>query len=304
MPELRPSFPVSQLEKFYKINFKELICKTFQVFFYICENIKNKNMKLQIIPDNLYEKYKKKCNINLFYHTKKIIDKEYTNFDFKFYRSLSTIYSSKIEGEPIEVDTYVKYKTLGTNLKKDVVSRVDGLYDAYKYVQSHALNLKNVLKTHEMILNTPEFEDDRGKIRDLTMYVMNNENVIIYIASDKKIVEQETKKLFADIETLRKQNLSLPEAFFYASLIHLIFVNIHPFVDGNGRSARLLEKWFLAEKTAPEMWFLKSEAYYYKNIHSYYGNLIKTQKKNYKNIDYQKSIPFLLMLAESTKQKM
>jgi len=31
---------------------------------------------------------------------------------------------------------------------------------------------------------------------------------------------------------------------FFAALIHLVFVKIHPFDDGNGRAARLLEKWF------------------------------------------------------------
>jgi Fic family protein len=31
-------------------------------------------------------------------------------------------------------------------------------------------------------------------------------------------------------------------------LIHLRLAQIHPFRDGNGRAARLIEKWFVAEK--------------------------------------------------------
>ncbi len=56
------------------------------------------------------------------------------------------------------------------------------------------------------------------------------------------------EKIWNDITILLKQKLSPEEIFYYASYIHLVFVNIHPFTDGNGRAARLLEKWFLAEK--------------------------------------------------------
>lgn len=38
------------------------------------------------------------------------------------------------------------------------------------------------------------------------------------------------------------------EIFYYAAFVHLVFIKIHPSQDGNGRTARLLEKWFLIEK--------------------------------------------------------
>jgi len=38
------------------------------------------------------------------------------------------------------------------------------------------------------------------------------------------------------------------EVFYYVSLVHLAFVKIHRFIDGNGRIGWLLEKWFLASK--------------------------------------------------------
>jgi hypothetical protein len=33
------------------------------------------------------------------------------------------------------------------------------------------------------------------------------------------------------------------EVFYFASLIYLRFAHIHPFRNGNGRAARLLDKW-------------------------------------------------------------
>ena len=39
--------------------------------------------------------------------------------------------------------------------------------------------------------------------------------------------------------------------FVQASLLHLLFVSIHPFQDGNGRIARLLHSWILLKNNLP-----------------------------------------------------
>ncbi len=69
-------------------------------------------------------------------------------------------------------------------------------------------------------------------------------------------------ELFVDINYLLGESLDPLETFYFASLIHLVFVHIHPFPDGNGRSARLLEKWFITSKLGDEFWKLSSEKYY------------------------------------------
>jgi Fic family protein len=92
--------------------------------------------------------------------------------------------------------------------------------------------------------------------------------------------------------------MSIEETFFFAAMAHLIFVKIHPWNDGNGRSARLIEKWFLAQKLGEKAWFLQSEKYYYKNHQLYYKNL-RLLGLEYQELDYSKALPFLLMLLQS-----
>ena len=81
-------------------------------------------------------------------------------------------------------------------------------------------------------------------------------------------------------------------------MVHLVFVKIHPFNDGNGRTARLLEKWFLAQKLGEKAWFIQSEKNYYHQHQTYYKNL-RALGLEYPELDYTKTMPFLLMLPES-----
>ena len=100
----------------------------------------------------------------------------------------------------------------------------------------------------------------------------------------------------------KKQELTINEVFFFASMIHLVFVKIHPWNDGNGRSARLIEKWFLAQKLGKKAWFVQSEKNYYQQHQTYYKN-IRLLGMEYPDLNYSKALPFLLMLPNSLQQK-
>jgi Fic family protein len=130
------------------------------------------------------------------------------------------------------------------------------------------------------------------------MYVNTPDGRIEYVAASPFEVEAEMKKLFHDISLLLQIRLSTEEAFFFASMIHLVFVKNHPWNDGNGRSARLIEKWFLSEKLVGKASYVQSEKYYYQHHSAYYHN-IRLLGLEYPALDYQRALPFLMMLPRS-----
>jgi len=105
------------------------------------------------------------------------------------------------------------------------------------------------------------------------------------------------KELFEGVDTLLKTELSIEETFYYSSFIHLIVAHIHPFMDGNGRAARLIEKWFLTSKTKSGLWKVPSEQFYKEYQLDYYNNL--NLGINYYELNYDKCIRFLTMLPKS-----
>ncbi len=256
------------------------------------------NMKLNIISSDLFVQYSHEVNSHVQENFEKLHDSELSIATFSFYTSVSAVFSSRIEGEDIEMDSYIKHKRFGAHFSPDHTRKTDDLYEAYTYAQTHKLNERNLLHAHGIITRHILQQAQQGALRKGNMYVITGDGKIEYVAASPATVPAEMKALLKGINTLLKANLSFTEVLFYAALIHLVFVKIHPFEDGNGRTARLLEKWFIAEKLGPKAWFIQSEKNYYTNHKQYYTNIRKLGLE-YDTLDYSQALPFLLMLPQS-----
>ena len=257
-------------------------------------------MNLKILNTNLFSNFVQKIDFSILEIIEKLEQKEISFDYYKTNYAISSVFSSKIEGEEIELDSFFKHKFLEVKFLPDYTKRTDDLFSAYEFMQENILNLRHILEAHSILSENllPKFQ--RGNVRQNQMMIVNNDGKIEYVAADKSLVENELEKLFEDIDNLMSEDLSLEEIFYFASQIHLVFVKIHPFEDGNGRSARLLEKWFLKEFLGRKAFAVQLEKNYYKNLQNYYKNLKKIGIE-YVDLDYNKSLDFLLMTVNSIK---
>lgn len=231
------------------------------------------------------------------------------NFDFSdqhvnlgYSTQASAVYSSNIEGNSIDLNTFMNYKLSQEMFKPTKeIEEIENLITAYKFAQNNKLNESNFLECHRILSKTLLIKSKRGKYRIEKVGVFG-ETGLVYLAIEPEFVQECMKILFQNIEVLLKKEFSLEEIFYFASITHLIFVHIHPFRDGNGRAARLLEKWFLTENLGDQYWKIPSEKYYKDNQEKYYANI--NLGVNYYELNYANCIPFLLMLPNCFKSKL
>ena len=251
-------------------------------------------MNLKLIKTDLLDEFKSKINFNLFESIHSTKNKEIPVDYFQFYKSVSSVYSSKIEGEEIDFDSYFKHKFLKVKFKPDYTKKADDLYRAYEFIEEKEIDIRNIKKAHAIISANLLPKNYQGHIRTNPMFVINHKDMIEYVAAPPDLVKSELNKLIDDIELLLHADLSLSETFYFASFLHLVFVKIHPFQDGNGRMARLLEKWFLIRKLGKDAVSIPLEKNYFIHLNDYYAHLKKLGLE-YENLDYRKSLDFLLM---------
>lgn len=95
--------------------------------------------------------------------------------------------------------------------------------------------------------------------------------------SDKKTISQASKRL---ISFYRRFDGDLPIPVI-AGVTHYQFVTIHPFYDGNGRTARALTTWVLHQGGYDLGKFYSLEEFYAEDLGGYYDALVIAPHHNY-----------------------
>jgi len=216
------------------------------------------------------------------------------NGKFEYLTKASAVYSSNIEGNGVDLNSYMNYELSKKKFKAGKeIEEIENLISAYNFARKNNLNEKNFLTVHKLLAETLLIKSKRGKYRTEPIGVFGRTG-LEYLAVEPEFVKTYMSRLFEEVEELNAKELSPEEVFYFASLIHLRIAHIHPFADGNGRVARLAEKWFVANKLGKEFWKIPSEEYYKNNQNKYYQTM--NLGVNFYELDYDKCIDFLVLL--------
>ena len=189
------------------------------------------------------------------------------DFDFSKYEDcfslpkLKKIHSGKLIEKLIRLHTYSTTVTEGNTATLDCVEKIFGNYTV-NLTPREINEILNTKKAIEFIYANRTEPITTDKIRQMHKILMHNliENPGDFYYRSKRIVgskfalpsskEEIDVSVFAMLDFYKKYEKKL-NPFLLSAIIHFIFVSIHPFVDGNGRIARLLHSWILIKSDLP-----------------------------------------------------
>lgn len=180
-----------------------------------------------------------------------------------------TYNSNAIEGNTLtlqETALVLEGVTIDKKPLKDHLEAV-GHRDAFLYIQDLVKNnipfSESIIKQiHALVLmDRPE---DRGVYRRIPVRIMG----AYHVPSDPVLVPEQMESLVAEFAANKKMH-----PIERAAIFHLKFEGIHPFVDGNGRTGRLILNLMLMQAGYPPINVKYSDRKrYYEMFDCYYKN--------------------------------
>ncbi len=129
---------------------------------------------MEIIPDKYLKNYNQQVQIDFPSALKDVKAIELNSQSFTFYTSVAVISSSKIEGEQMEVDSYLKHKMQNIEYLPELVEKPNDLFQSYLFAKENKLSRKNFLHSHRLLSAHLLPEKWRGGYRQNEMLVMEH----------------------------------------------------------------------------------------------------------------------------------
>ena len=186
--------------------------------------------------------------------------------------------------------------------KDEEENRIYGLKQGFEFISNreNKITEENIFKLYMMAIGN--FLDDDNKLkqgcfyRHDTVFVMSDK--VEHSGIDYKKLPEYMKSFVKFANADDKINDLLK-----ATMLHFYIAYLHPYFDGNGRMARLIQMWFLIQKGYESTLFVPFSSYIEKSRKKYYDayTLIEDNSKMSGVIDVT---PFLLYFTQNVYEKM
>lgn len=199
--------------------------------------------------------------------------------------SVESIHSStSIEGNPLNANEVRAVITSDKILNKEEYAKIEvqNYKNALDYINkrrhgSPEIVLTDILELHRIITDRLLDKTRNGKVRKNPVYIENQDHKILYTAISAEKIESALNDLLNWVNT----NQFSIHPVIIAAIVHLRIAAIHPFSDGNGRTARALTSLFLALNQYDCDGALVLDSYYASDRKAYYNILQLLCGKNY-----------------------
>lgn len=204
---------------------------------------------------------------------------------------LDAYHSATIEGARTTVES-VKNSFSKPKTKDDkmVINTVKGCDYAYR----NFIDETSIRALWEIVVNDVcENVSKSGTLyRDGTVFI-GSESKIIYVPAQPEQLPDMMSQLFS---FLKNDEL---DVILKAFVMHFYFVYLHPFCDGNGRTARIWTASYLYHNGYEKMMYLPLSRTINENLSGYYGNLADSEWKYEQNGQvYLDITPFVFYMLE------
>ncbi len=200
-------------------------------------------------------------------------------------RVRSTHYSTRIEGNRLtlkEAEKVIAEQKANFHGRERDVGEVRNYWDALLKVEDWAA--KKIEISEELICRLHALVE-KGKRAKPTPY-RDGQNVIrdsasggiVYLPPEAKDVTPLMAAMVRWVKNAQKEGVPPP---VIAALLHYQFVTIHPFYDGNGRTARLLATFILQRDGYGLNGYFSLEEHHARDLDGYYNALTVHKHHNY-----------------------
>jgi len=190
--------------------------------------------------------------------------------------------STHIEGNRLNLEQVSKLEkgrkiTATRKDKKEVLNYLSVLRKINTLVKGKKLTVDDILKIHRKITkDTLTLPEDSGVFRKRYVVVANPLTQEVYFRPPKN---KDVPKLVKDLtEWINSADTGDIDPIVVAGITHYEFVRIHPFIDGNGRTARVLATWILYNRGFDTKQFFALDDYYDSDRQAYYKALQTVNK--------------------------